>query len=322
MLWLAVLALALVFAAQAQTNDDESTTAPVSAVPGGPPAATDQPGTADEAAQRMVAPEGAPMMTTEASAFGTTEAQAPGPSVKLSGDQLALPDSETSERLAVESAADLLTKLRIVMPRTRVPVGQREMDEPTTPTQFDDVEIEKLIGRNPTVAYQVVYQGTPIPDPMVVPWVRNAVVLKERFDEAIQLLAENKIDLGREALLDIETQFPESDYAAQAREIRRRLDEMKTAPTGPAAPVSLTPTPVPVNIDPNVRVSTVLIDPTNPAENRVMINRRTYSVGDVVRDFPNHRITQITDETVTIEVDVSGSKKEFAVPVRQTGAKK
>lgn len=349
MLWFAVLALALAFAAQAQTGTDAATVAPTGNVPGAVPVSPVPVGTvvptpaatpeasappavqtsvaattsAADTAEKIVAPAGVPMKSTEASAFGTTEAQAPGPGIMLRGNQLAVGDRETSERLAVESAADLLTKLRIVVPRSRVVAGQREMDEPTTPTQFDDTEIEKLIGRNPTVAYQVIYKATPIPDPMVVPWVRNAVVLKERFDEAIQLLAENKIDQGREALLDIETQFPDSEYAAQSREIRKRLNEIATAPpTSPMAKTTPTPTPVPINIDPNVKVSTVLIDQDNPNENRVMINRRTYAVGEVVKDFPNHKIIQITDDIVTVEVEVSGHKREFTVPVRQAGAKK
>jgi hypothetical protein len=322
----ALLACAVIGTAWSQTAIDvEVSTSSETAPPSFRIAGTPAPGSAEESASRIVPAPGTSLRTTEASEFPSVDEQAQPPSVSLTGDQLQVGAADTTERLAIESAADLLTKLRIVAPR-RTDAGEREIDE-TTPTElFDDAKLVELLGQNPTVIYQVIYRATPIPDPMIVPWVRNAVVLKERFDEAIQLLAENKIEQGREALLDIETQFPETEYAVQAREIRNRLQELTTpqAPQATAATARATPTPAPlqINVDPNVRISTVIIDAQNTEENRVMINGRVYAVGDVIRDFPNHKVTAITEDTVTLEVEVSGQTKEFAVPVREARAKR
>ena len=327
------LLLALIVAgAWAQTKIDmEVSTSSVTAPPEfrgaatPTPSVTPTPNPAEESARKILPVPGTSLRTTEESDFATTDEQAQAPSVRLSGGQLQSADGTTSEQMAVESAADLLTKLRIVVPRRTAATGTREIDE-TTPTElFNDEEILRLIGRDPTVLYQVVYKATPIPDPMVVPWVRNAVVLKERFDEALQLLTENKVDQGREALLDIEAQFPESEYAVQAREILKRLREIEAQPTPQTSVrVQATPTATPIQIviDPNVRISTVIADPARPEDNRVMINGRMYGIGETIREFPNHKVIGITDDDVKIEVEVSGVKKEFAVPVRQPRAKR
>lgn len=321
----ALLLAIIVAGAWAQSKIDmEVSTSSLSAPPEFRAAATPTPNPAEETAKKIVPAAGVSLRTTEQSDLGTTEEQAQAPSVRLSGRQLEAADGTTSEQLAVESAADLLTKLKIIAPKRTANVGEREMDE-TTPTElFNDDEILRLIGKDPTVLYQVVYKATPIPDPMIVPWVRNAVVLKERFDEAIQLLAENKIDQGREALLDIETQFPESEYAVQAREIRERIKTITAQPTPKTTAVqaSVTATPMHFTVDPNVRISTVIADPASPEDNRVMINGRMYRIGDTIRDFPNHKVLGINDDVVTLEVEVSGQKKEFAVPVRQSRAKR
>jgi hypothetical protein len=77
---------------------------------------------------------------------------------------------------------------------------------------------------------------------------------------------------------------------------------------------------VDIQINPNVKVGTVIADPADPADNRAMINGRVYKIGDAIRSFPNHKVVGITEDLVTLEVEQSGLKKTFDVPVRPNGS--
>jgi TolA-binding protein len=274
---------------------------------------------AAKAAEKLVAPAGARVQSTEDAQLGPGEVVVPTPAVQLQGNKLMVSDAQTSQVVDVKSGAELLKKLNIIAPAQVVSKGAREVDE-TTPTElFRQEEIRRLLGESPTVVYQVVYDGKPLPDPMIIPWVRNAVVLKERFDEAVALLAQNRIQQGREALLAIITEFPNTEYARQAQEILQKLQEETAQPKEQGAIVRATPTPPPVQImvDPNIRVGSILVDAKNPEENRVMINGRSYRAGDVIRGFSNHRVVKVTDGAVVIEVEAMGQRKEFTIPIKQ-----
>jgi hypothetical protein len=274
-------------------------------------------------AQSLVAPSGQPIQSTEESDFGTTVLIAPKPSVVLNGNEMTGTEGGSTEAIAVKSGADLLLKLGVVAPRIGKERGQREMDEPTTSTALlEQEQIRKLLGDSPTVVYHVVYQKVPIPDPMIIPWVRNAVLLKERFDEAINLLAQQRVQEGIQALRAIEYEFPDSEYAMQAKQILKRLSDISAPPPPPTAKLAKaapSPTPLEIQIDPNIRVGTVLADPTDAVNNRVSINGQVLGVGQVVRGFSSHKVVKIEDGTVTIEVELRGQRKQFVVPVRKTG---
>jgi hypothetical protein len=271
-------------------------------------------------AEKLVAPPGEKVQTTEESDLGVQGAAVPAPPIQVTGDKIVIKDEKTSEVLDVKSGAELLKKLNIVAPAKVAAKGAREADE-TTPTQlFQQEEIRKLLGESPTVVYQVVYDGKPLPDPMIIPWVRNAVILKERFDEAVALLAQNKIQQGREALLAIITEYPNTEYARQAQELLKKLQEETAQPQERGVLAQPTPTPPPVQImvDPNIHVSSILIDLKNPEENRVMINGRAYRAGDTIRGFSNHRVVKVLDGAVVIEVQAMGARKEFTIPVKRS----
>ncbi|GIX45573.1 MAG: hypothetical protein KatS3mg130_1981 [Candidatus Sumerlaea sp.] len=270
-------------------------------------------------AEKLVARPGEAVQTTDEPELGPGRVVVPTPAVQVSGDKIVVASEGTTEVLDVSSGAELLRRLNIVAPPSAKPKGQRESDETGPTPLFNQAEVRKLLGDNPTVVYQVVYEGKTLPDPMIIPWVRNAIVLKERFDEAVSLLGQNKIQQGRQALLAIITEFPNTDYARQAQELLAKLDQELATPKGKAVTVRATPTPPPVQImvDPNVRVSSILADSSNPAENRVMINGRSYRAGDTIRGFPNHRVVKIMDQAVIIEVEAGGARREFTLKVRK-----
>jgi hypothetical protein len=270
-------------------------------------------------AAKKVAPVGIPLQTTEQSELKTTTAMVSGPAVRVVGGKVSSGDPE-KEAAAVESMAQLIRQLNIVRPQ--VAIGNREVDESTPTQRFDEKQVRALLGDSPTVVYQVVYRNTPIPDPMIVPWIRNIAVLKERYDEAIELLAKGRVTQGREALVSIVNEFPGTDYAGQASALIRKIDELQTPEgikTVVATPASGGPDIV---VDPNLSIGSVLFNPGNPAESRVMISGRSYGVGDNPRGIPGHRIVGVTDNTVDIEVERQGIKKRFTLKVGGQGGKR
>jgi hypothetical protein len=270
-------------------------------------------------AEKLVAPPGAKVQITEGAGLGPGETVVPTPAVQLRGGKLMVGNEQTSQVMDVSSGAELLRKLNIVAPPSALRRGAREMDE-TTPTElFRNEELRRLLGESPSVVYEVVYEGKPLPDPMIIPWVRNAMVLRERYEEAVALLAQNRLQQGREALLAIITEFPNTDYARQAQELLKKLEEESAQPKAPTAVVQATPTPAPLQImvDPAVRVGSILVDARNPDENRVMINGRAYKAGDVIRGFANHRVVKVLDGAVIIEVEAMGQRKEFTIPIKR-----
>ncbi len=292
--------------------------APAPSAAGEPTPSPDVQAVAREAA-RKVAPVGIPLQTTEQSELKTTSAMVAGPAVRVVGGKVASAQSE-KEAAAVDSMAQLIRQLNIVRPQ--VAVGNREIDESTPTQRFDEKQVRALLGDSPTVVYQVVYRNTPIPDPMIVPWIRNIAVLKERYDEAIDLLAKGRVTQGREALVSIVNEFPGTDYAGQAQALIRKIDELQT-PEGIKSVVATPTTSGPdIVVDPNLSIGSVLFNPKNPTESRVMISGRSYGVGDNPRGFPGHRIVGVTDNSVDIQVERQGTKKVFTLKVGLQGGKR
>lgn len=333
----ATAAAALLFTvhhAHAQIEVDVGTTAPGSAATvttstesadQSEPSATSvlqQDAAADQAAQKIVPAPGTQMQSTEDGTLGTAGVTvAAEPSLRMQEDAMVLQDGVTTETLAVESGAELLRLLGVQL-RKQSAAGPSELDESTTNTLFDVTAIRRLKGSDPTVVYRVVVEDTPMPDPMIVPWIRQAKLLQERFDRAVQLLGDNRVEAGRQELLGIVTDFPDTDYAVQARALLRKLDELNQPIAIPTAAVEeeREQPVVVVELSPNVTIGTVVVDPQDPANNRAMIAGRAYKVGDPISGIPNHKVVGITDSMVQIEVEQSEVTKIFDVPVRPRGA--
>lgn len=274
--------------------------------------------TDDEAvrsAEKIIPASGTNFQSTEQPSLGPGGSVAAPPSLQFKANgQVVLSSAGTSESVAVQSAAEILKMIGLKPPAPR-PAEGYEIDEESTATRFDVDAVERLIGRDPTVVYRVVVDGTPLPDPMIVPWIRNQKLLEETFNKALEALAANKLVEGREMLLEIVTQYPNTEYAQQSREILEKIlkyteqDMMKKD-------TLQTPAPVDIQINPNVKIGAVIADASNQDNNRVMINGRVYKPGDTVRSFPNHKVIKITEALITIEVEQSGHTQQFDVPVR------
>ncbi len=276
---------------------------------------------ADEAARRIVPAPGTAMKSTEDGTLQTGGAVATEPSLRINQDEVVLKEGETTETVAVRSGVELLRMLGVQRESKTVPVGGLEMDETTSSILFDVSAVKRLKGDEPTVVYRVLVEDTPLPDPMIVPWIRQAKLLQERFDKAVRLLGENMVIDGREELLGIITDFPDSDHALQAKAILAKLDDMnkEEAPT-PVIATAEEETTVTVELSPNISVGTVIVDPANTAGNRAMIGGKAYRVGEEIRGQAGHRVIGISDSVVQVEVEQHGMKKTFDLPVRPSGA--
>lgn len=324
---LAVAALSTAGApALAQIEVDVLTTGPnnaavqTSAPKAEEPAALKQDSSADEAAQKIVVAPGTQMQSTEGGTFDRSAAVAAEPSLKVESGGVVMTAGESTETLAVNSGAELLKMLGLQ--RDKKPAGENlEMNESTTNTLFDVEAVKRLKGAEPTVVYRVVVEKDPLPDPMIVPWIRQAKLLQERFDKAVGLLGDNRVDEGRQELLGIMTDFPESDYATQAKALLAKLDDINKADIPqPVIKTEEAATTITVELSPNIQIGAVIVDPQNPTGNRAMIGGRGYKAGDEIRGEPGHRVVGITENMVQIEVEQSGLKKTFDVPVRPSGA--
>src|SRR5690606_4461053 len=127
---------------------------------------------AEEAAEKILPAPGTEMQSTEDSSLETGEAVAEKPSVQLTDDGAIINAGETTETVAVRSGAELLKMLGLR--KAQLPQEGLELDEETTNPLFDVDAIRRLKGSEPTVVYRVVVEQTPLPDPMIVPWIRQA----------------------------------------------------------------------------------------------------------------------------------------------------
>jgi hypothetical protein len=320
-------------AADAQIEVDVLTSAPGSAARETSVTATPTPETApatsnlkqdksaEDAARKIVPAPGTQMQSTEGGTLGNTAgAVAAEPSLKMQENEVVLKAGETTETMAVNSGAELLKLLGLQLKKDTNKDEPSELEESTTNTLFDVEAVRRLKGADPTVVYRVVVQETPLPDPMIVPWIRQAKLLQERFDKAVSLLGENRVDEGRQELLGIMTDFPDSDYAVQAKALLAKLDDLNRPAEVPVIAPTTAETTVSVALSPNIQIGTVIVDPQNPAGNRAMIGGRAYKAGDEIHGIPGHKVIGISETVVQIEVEQSGMKKTFDVPVRPRGA--
>ncbi len=303
------------------TGTEASATATTASPAAATPAAArpaDEPN-AEEAAQKIVPAPGTILQSTENSSLDTNQAVAPAPSLVLNQDEMVLKEGETTESVAVRSGVELL-KMLGVKKREEAPAAGLESDEEDAAGLFDVTAVKRLKGDDPTVVYRVVVEDKPLPDPMIVPWIRQAKLLQERFDKAVAMLSENRVNEGREELLGIMTDFPESDYAVQAKEIIKKLDELSQAEMPqPVVQQEAPETTITVELSPNVSVGTVIVDPSDSSGNRAMIGGRAYKIGDEIKGEVGHTVVGISENVVQVEVEQSGMKKTFDIPVRPTG---
>lgn len=253
-----------------------------------------------KAASSIVAPAGAPMASTE---FTSTQATAPTPpEIK--------PVTDAEIQKAAKDGADLIRILGLV-PTTRGPEPLNAQDREL----FEQEEkARELLGDNPTVVYRIKFGEETLPDPMIVPWIEQASKLKDRFEQAVNSIAANKLSEARSELLAISTEFPDSEWGIQSALLLKKLENLKEGQTPVVADTPKTPEIV---LDGPVKPTTILFDASNPDQSRVMILGRAYKVGQAIRQHPDHIVKAVRPNEIDIEVSRNNASKVFTIPVRQ-----
>jgi hypothetical protein len=252
------------------------------------------------AVKSLVARAGSAMSSTE---FGSYAASAPAPPQIRSVD-------EAEIRQAARDGADLIRILGLVPTKDGPRLGS-ELDREL----FEQEEkARELLGDNPTVVYRIKLGEETLPDPMIVPWIEGALRLQDRFEQAVNLIAGNKLMDARRELLDISTAYPDSEWGVQAATLLKKLDNLREDPK--SAITEEKPKTVEITLDGPVKPTTMLFDSVNPAQSRVMILGRAYRVGQSIRQHPDHFVKEIRASEIDIEVRRDNVTKVFTISVR------
>lgn len=257
-------------------------------------------------AQKLVAPAGAALGSTEGV---DTSVKAAGPSLRM--------DPGSTESQAVRGTAELIKMIRGRDGR-KTTAGVPDLKETSASLDIfgDPKAILEKLGPKPRVIYMIVVGAAQekLPDPMIIPWIMNNKVAEQQFEAGLDLIEKGDVQAGRRLLQEIVEDYPGTEWATQAQEIVSKI------PAG--GPVARAVAPGQRN--PQVRPSTVMVDPTNPRNSRAMILGRAYATGDRVRDYPDHIVGKITEDSVAIAVEKNGIQTSENVPVKEsaTGTKK
>lgn len=217
----------------------------------------------------------------------------------------------TSLEGTVEATIDEIQEL-IALPAT---LG-RESDEAPQPGVFE--KDKTILMLDPPF----VYVPAGLPDPLIIPWVRDQVVFQEKMDEARKMLAEGKasrqVATIKKAIELLGSVPPPPDQAAStalaalrselAKEVAK-LEAPTNVDTGPSEP-----TQVVVTLPEPVRATTngIILDRDNPNESMVVVGDYMLRPGQTVPRFPRVRVKAINKQSVIYEF----SGREFVVNVR------
>jgi hypothetical protein len=101
----------------------------------------------------------------------------------------------------------------------------KEYEEPKAPLKLfkNQEDIERLLGGKP----RFVYDPKELPDPMIIPWVRRDVMVREMLDTARKHVATGNLPLAKELLRKALADFPDSRLANQVRDEMKKIEEIE-----------------------------------------------------------------------------------------------
>jgi hypothetical protein len=169
----------------------------------------------------------------------------------------------------------------------------KESEEPALPkTLFktkDDVR--KLLGDEP----RFVYNPQRLPDPMIIPWVRREVIVREILELAREKLKEGKLKEAKQSLEQALKEYPESRYINEVRGELERIQKMLAGgygPEGVRTPQVVLPQWVASH------TAGVIVDQGNPAQSVVLVGDAILRVGDKVPNYEEVVVDDIKQKEV------------------------
>lgn len=169
----------------------------------------------------------------------------------------------------------------------------KESEEPETPkTLFKtDEDVRKLLGEEP----KFVYNPGDLPDPMIIPWVRREVIVRELLDMAQKGIKEGRLEEAKKYLEEILREYPGSRHIKEARASLEKVQKMLAegyGPEGVRAPQVLLPAWIASH------TSGVIVDKQNPTKSVVLIGDSILKAGDHVPNYDEVVVGQISEKQV------------------------
>ncbi len=243
----------------------------------------------------------------------------------LQMDELSSDDLEPQELGRVEATVDEIDALIALPAGARL----READEdPNNPSDaFEERGVENLLGTSPRVVY--VPQGI---SPMIIPWVREQVVLEELQEEVNRLRSsgtpenlQKALEISRRAI----EQYGGNPNAQWARQAEASLLVALRSPDEQQdeTPVEIVqgPSTEDVVLPAWIRDNTmgIMFDRSNPANSLVVVGRELLNPGQRVPRYSQVVVKEVGQSTVGDKVEdgyvvYEFRNREFLVPVRET----
>ncbi|MCB2153980.1 hypothetical protein KQI84_03785 [bacterium] len=253
---------------------------------------------------------------------GTTEEAEPDLASQLPAEDEAVfefdegNDAANGDDTQIEATVEEIEML-ISLPRA-AQLGREADEDPRSPRNlFETKEVrEALLGTKPKFVYFP--QGI---DPMIIPWVRNQIVVNELLDDVRELMALGDLPSLRRAqeiTEEITTKYKDTQQAPEANRLRSQILRQiqiltQTDPERVNQPHA-TPTP---DINPPPRwvienTRGVIVDKVQPEDSYVLIGDDILRRGDKVPRFPQVVIQDILPG----EVIFTYQDNEFLVRVK------
>jgi hypothetical protein len=177
-------------------------------------------------------------------------------------------------------------------------IGLESQDNPSEMARnlFDNPEIRRLLGDNP----RFIYNPAGKPDPMLVPWVRDAVIFEELSMIAAGMLANNQTAEAKQVYHRIiEMKNPRYTVVAQAclAQIMTAEEVATTAAQNVDQPVPEAQIQLPEWVNSNT--SGVIV---SPGRNLCLVGDFMLHVGDNLPNYPEVTVAGITSDTVTYSI--------------------
>jgi hypothetical protein len=174
---------------------------------------------------------------------------------------------------------------------------------------FGDENVAKqILGEKPRFIYYP--KGA---DPMIIPWVRDAIVAAEKFADAEKAIAAGQLEAARDLLKEIVSKYPDTAEGKKAPDliasVERRIAAINDPRPGGGTEFLPPPTSEGAELPKDVRERTNgIIFSANP---RVLVFDFILAEGDRVPRYPGIRVKKITEAEVVYEFQ----GQDFPVPV-------
>ena len=214
-------------------------------------------------------------------------------------------ESQSGEQIV--ATLEDIERLISLPPRTEM--GREADEDLQDPRNLFESEATQtaLLGDTPDFVYFP--EGV---DPMIIPWVREQIVVDEKLGDARELVDRARRDRDKDAaqraleiVQELEENYPEAASRNNIREVRRAAENIM-AQDFSSGPVTRQPTVAPepeVELPPWIKLNTrgVLLDRDNPSESLALVGNFIVKAGEPIERFPAVTVKEILPQQVIYE---------------------